>query len=240
VFVADTTWTVTTIDERLWLLAITQDHALWTAGATYDDTRLFAKTLDRQGTPTELAAGVTALAADDDEAVAAVLTPGAGGTSTTSIRLFDDLAGGDVEGTVLAEIEHDPSAEVSDIAVSDDVVAWAVVPTGGGPGALYVLDRVGNGDSVVRLHDGVVDDLRASGSLVSWTSTDTAAQNPADVSYLYRATASASGYDGPDLARFPGGSVTASLAGDRTAWLENAGTRQWLVEGAVVPVLERG
>jgi hypothetical protein len=73
-----------------------------------------------------------------------------------------------------------------------------------------------------------------------WTSTSTAAENPADASYLYRATASASGYDGPDLARFPGGSVTASLAGDRTAWLEEAGARRWLVEGTVVPVLERG
>jgi hypothetical protein len=36
------------------------------------------------------------------------------------------------------------------------------------------------------------------------------------------------------------GGATASLAGDRTAWLENTGTRQWLVEGAVIPVLERG
>ncbi|MDR7380520.1 hypothetical protein J2S48_000035 [Promicromonospora iranensis] len=67
-----------------------------------------------------------------------------------------------------------------------------------------------------------------------------ACRGAADASYLYRATASASGYDGPDLARFPGGSVTASLAGDRTAWLERAGARHWLVEGAVVPVLERG
>ncbi|GHH65468.1 hypothetical protein [Promicromonospora soli] len=138
---------------------------------------------------------------------------------------------------MLLEIEHDSSSEV---AVSDDVIAWTVMPVGAGSGALYVFDRVGDGDSVVQLPDGVVDDLRASGGLVSWTSTDTAAENLADVSYLYRATASASGYDGPDLAGFPGGSVTASLAGDRTAWLENAGTRQWLVGGAVIPVLERG
>lgn len=122
----------------------------------------------------------------------------------------------------------------------DAVIAWTVLPVGGGSGALYVLDRVGDGDSVVRLPDGVLDDLRASGGLVTWTSTDTTAENPADTSYLYRATASVSGHDGPDLARFPGGSVTASLAGDRTAWLENAGARQWLVEGTIVPVLERG
>jgi hypothetical protein len=114
------------------------------------------------------------------------------------------------------------------------------MPGGGGPGALYVFDRVGDDDSVVQLPDGIVADLRASGSLVWWTSTNTAAENPADASYLYRATASASGYDGPDLARFPGGSVTAGLAGDHIAWLEEAGARRWLVEGTVVPVLERG
>jgi RNA polymerase sigma-70 factor (sigma-E family) len=226
-------------EERLWLLATTQDHALWTAGVTDDDTRLFATTLDGDGTPTQLAAGATALAADDDEAVAAVLTPGAGGTRTTSIRLFDDLAGGDVAGTELFEIEHDPSAEVTQVAVSDDVVAWTIVPADGGPGGLYVFDRAGDGDSVVRLPDGVVGHFRVSGGLVSWTSSDTA-QSPGDVSYLYRATASASGYDGPDLARFPGSSVTAGLAGGRTAWLENGGARQWLVGGMVLPILERG
>lgn len=228
-------------EERLWLLATTEDRALWTAGVTDDDTRLFAVAHDGDGTPTELAAGVTALAADDDEAVAAVLVPGNGPIRVTTIRLFDDLAGGGDFGTDLFEIEHDSSAEVTQIAISDDVIAWTVVPVGGGSGALYVHDRLGDGDSVVRLPDGIVTDLRASGSLVSWTSsTDTTAENPADASYLYRATASASGYDGPDLARFPGGSVTASLAGDRTAWLEVAAPRRWLVEGAIVPVLERG
>jgi hypothetical protein len=227
-------------EERLWLLATTEDRALWTAGATKDDTRLFAITHDGDGTPTELAAGVTALAADDDEAVAAVLVPGSGPIRVTVIRLFDELAGGGDFGTDLFEIEHDSSAEVTQIAISDDVIAWTVVPVGGGSGALYVHDRLGDGDSVVRLPDGIVTELRASGSLVWWTSTNTAAESPADASYLYRATASASGYDGPDLARFPGGSVTAGLAGDRTAWLEEAGARRWLVEGAVVPVLERG
>ncbi|MFI8528596.1 SigE family RNA polymerase sigma factor [Promicromonospora sukumoe] len=229
-----------TTEERLWLIATTREHALWTAGPTADDTRLFATTLDGDGTPAELAAGVTALAADEDEVIAAVRTPGGGGTSTTSIRLFDELTGADVTGTVLVEIEHDPSAEVAAAAVSDDVVAWTVVPVAARTGgALYVLDRAGDGDSVVRLDGGVVDDLRASGSLLSWTSTDTASENPADTSYLYRATASASGYDGPDLARYPGGSVAASLSGERTAWLEDAGARQWLVEGAVVPTLGR-
>jgi hypothetical protein len=91
----------------------------------------------------------------------------------------------------------------------------------------------------VRLPDGGVDDLRASGGLVSWTSTDTDAENPANSSYLYRATPSASGYDGVDLARFPGGSTTASVAGNRTAWLENQSPRQWLVEGTVAATLER-
>ncbi|MFD6138684.1 SigE family RNA polymerase sigma factor [Promicromonospora sp. NPDC060271] len=227
-------------EERLWLLATTEDRALWTAGATKDDTRLFAITHDGDGTPTELAAGVTALAADDDEAVAAVLVPGTGPVRVTTIRLFDDLAGGDSVGTDLLEIDHDASAEVTQLAVSDDVIAWTVERSGGGPGALYVLDRDGDDDSLVQLPDGVVSDLRASGGLVWWTSTDTAAQNPADASYLYRATASASGYDGPDLARFPGGSVTAAVAGDRTAWLEEAGARRWLVEGAIVRDLERG
>lgn len=227
-------------EERVWLLATTQDRALWTAGLARDNTRLFAITHDGDGTPTQLAAGVTALAADDDEAVAAVRTHRAVGTSTTSIRLFDDLAGGDVTGTELFEIEHDSSVEVTQLAVSDDVIAWTVLPVRGGSGALYVLDRVGDGDSVVQLPGGIVAGLRASGSLVSWTSTDNTAEVPAVASYLYRATASASGYGGPDLARFPGEWVRASLAGDRTAWLESAGARQWLVEGAIVPVLERG
>ncbi|MBA8807726.1 SigE family RNA polymerase sigma factor [Promicromonospora sukumoe] len=229
-----------TTEERLWLIATTREHALWTAGPTADDTRLFATTLDGDGTPAELAAGVTALAADEDEVIAAVRNPGGGGTSTTTIRVFDDLTGADVTGTVLVEIEHDPSAEVAAAAVSDDVVAWTVVPADARTGGtLYALDRTGDGDSVVRLDGGVVDDLRASGSLLSWTSTDTASDNPADTSYLYRATASASGYDGPDLARYPGGSVAASLSGERTAWLEDAGARQWLVEAAVVPTLGR-
>lgn len=229
-----------TSEEPLWLLATTQEHALWTAGPTADDTRLFATTLDGDGTPVELATGVTALAADDDEVVAVVLTPGVGGTSTMAVQLFDDRAGGFLDGNLLLEIEVDPSTEVAAAAVSDDVVAWTVAPTGAGSGgALYVLDRTGGLDSVVRLPDGAVDNLSASGGLLAWTSTDPTSENPADTSYLYRATASASGDDGPDLARFPGGSVTASLAGDRTAWLEDAGARQWLVEGAVVPTLER-
>ncbi|MFD6446225.1 SigE family RNA polymerase sigma factor [Promicromonospora sp. NPDC060204] len=240
--VPDTTWTVSTVEESLWLLAMTQRHALWTTGATYDDTRLFAASLDDRGTPRELAAGVTALAADNDEAVAAVLTPGSRGTSTTSISLFHDQGGGVLTGDLLMEFERDSSTAVTDIAVSDDVIAWTVEPTGAGsgPGSLYVIDRVGADDSVVRLPAGAVDHLRAAGSLVTWTSTDTAAENPTDVSYLYRATASTSGYDGPDLARFPGGSVTGSVSGDRTAWLEDAGARQWLVEAAVNPTLDRG
>jgi hypothetical protein len=41
------------------------------------------------------------------------------------------------------------------------------VPVGTGSGALYVFDRVGDGDSVVQLSDGVVGDLRASGGLAS-------------------------------------------------------------------------
>ncbi|MFI2364385.1 SigE family RNA polymerase sigma factor [Promicromonospora sp. NPDC019610] len=232
---------VVTTEERLWLIAATQEHALWTAGPAASDTRLFATTLDGDGTPAELAAGVTALAADDDEVIAAVLTPGDGTTSTTTIRLFDDLAGGDTSGTVLVEVEHDSASEVGAVVLSDEVAAWTVAPVGAESGGiLYVLDRVGDGDSVVQLSGGVVDDLRASGSVLSWTSTDPESENPASTSYLYRATESASGYDGPDLARFPGGSVTASLAGDRTAWLEDAGARQWLVEGTVVPTLERG
>ncbi|WP_245605764.1 SigE family RNA polymerase sigma factor [Promicromonospora kroppenstedtii] len=229
-------------DERLWLIATTEDLALWTAGATADDTRLYATSLDGDSTPMELATDVTALAADDNEAVAAILTPGAGETRITTIRLFDALAGGSSVGTALVEIEHDAEAEVADIVVSDDVVAWTVLPIDAesGSGALYVLDRAGNGDSVVRLPEGVVEDLRASGGLVSWTSTDPTVQEAVNSSYLYRATTTASGYDGPDLARFPGGSVTAGMAGARTAWLEDAGARQWLVEATVVPALERG
>lgn len=46
---------------RLWLLAATRYRALSTAGVTDDDTRLFATTLDGDGTPTELAAGLTVL-----------------------------------------------------------------------------------------------------------------------------------------------------------------------------------
>ncbi|MFE7506181.1 SigE family RNA polymerase sigma factor [Promicromonospora sp. NPDC057488] len=235
-------WTepLVTSQERVWQIATTQDHALWTAGGAADDTRLFAETLDHEGTPTELAVGVTALAADEDEAVAAILTPGSGETSTTSIRLFDDLGGADPAGTLLMELEHDSSFEVTQIAVSDDVVAWTLSLGADGPGALYVVDRVGDGDSVVRLPDSVVDDLRASGGVLSWTSTDPGVQDSAPASYLYRATASASGYDGPDLARFPGGSVTASVAGARTAWLETAGAGQWLVRAALAPTLERG
>jgi hypothetical protein len=235
-----TTWTVTSSDERLWLLAVARDHVLWTAGDTADDTRLFATNLDGDGTPTELAAGVTALAADEGEAVAAVLTPGSGQTSTTAILRFDDTAGGNLNGTLLMELEHDSSSEVTQIAVSDDLIAWTVSLGADGPSTLYVFDRVGDGDSIVRVPDGAVDDLRASGGLLSWTSTQRGVQDPAAESYLYRATASASGYDGPDLARFPGGSVTAGLAGARTAWLEDAGARQWLVKAAVTPTLDRG
>jgi RNA polymerase sigma-70 factor (sigma-E family) len=234
--------------ERLWLLATTQDRALWTEGVTDDDTRLFTTTYDGEGTPSLLPTGVipsgarvTALGADDDESVAAVLTPGAGGNSTTSIHRFDDLAGGDLAGLELYEIEHDSSAEVTALATSDDVVAWAVTPVGAGSsaGMLYIVDQVGGHNSVVQLPRGSVDNLRASGGLVSWTSTDTAAGSPTHTSYLYRATPSTSGYDGPDLARYPGGSVTAGLAGDRTAWLEDYRSQRWLVEATVAPTLSR-
>jgi RNA polymerase sigma-70 factor (sigma-E family) len=227
--------------ERLWLLATTQDRALWTAGVTDDDTRLFTTTYDGEGTPAQLGTGVTALGADDNESVVAVLTPGAGGTSTTSIQRFDDLAGGGLASIELFEIEHDSSAKVTAAAISDDVVAWAVTPVSAGSstGMLYIFDSVGGRNSVVQLPDGRVDDLRASGGLITWTSTDTAAENPVPSAYLYRATPSASGSDGPDLARFPGGSTTASLAGSRTAWLESQGSQQWFVEGTVAPTLSR-
>ncbi|GAA2234344.1 hypothetical protein GCM10010413_37050 [Promicromonospora sukumoe] len=237
--ITSSTEPLVTSQENVWLIATTLDHALWTAGDTADDTRLYAETLDDEGTPTELAAGVTALAADEDEAMAAILTPGSGETSTTSIRLFDDLGGVDPTGTLLMEFEHDSSSVVTQIAVSDDVIAWTVSLGADGPGDLYVVDRVGDSDSIVRLPDGVADDLRAAGGVLSWTSTEPGVQDSEPASYLYRATPSASGYDGPDLARFPGGSVTASVAGARTAWLETAGAGQWLVRAALAPTLER-
>jgi RNA polymerase sigma-70 factor (sigma-E family) len=242
--------TLAAYEGRLWHVAATRDHALWTDGAEYNNTRLLTTPIDDPGTPTELATGVTAIAADDDEVVAAVLSAGSGGTSTTSIRLFDDLAGGDPTGTTLFEVEHDSLAEVTAIAVSDDVVAWAVVPINLGSQArvdpvrpeplvstLYVVDRLGERNSIVQQADRGIDGLRASGGLITWNSTVTAGEGSVS-SYLYRATPSASGYDGPDLARFPGDSAS-DLAGSRTAWLENQGRRHWLVEGAVTPTLDR-
>jgi len=104
-------------------------NALWTHGPT--GNRLSATTLEGYGTPTELAVGATAVAAADEAAVSATLTPGADGPSTTAIVQFRDLA------------------------------------------------------------------------------------------------------------RYSGWSVTASLSGDRTAWLEDGGPRRWLVEAAVVPALDR-
>jgi len=71
---------------------------------------------------------------------------------------------------------------------------------------------------------------------------DTAARNPGATSYLYRTTAlyrPTASASGPDLTRFPGGSVTAGLAGERIARLEDGGVPEWLVEGELVVELER-
>lgn len=221
-----------TADGELGLFATTRAHVLWTDGP--DGDRLSGTTLDGDGTPTVLGDDVTALAAAADEAVFATLTRQADGPSRAAISLVRDLGEGGLDADLVAELELDPSVEIADLAVSHDVIVWTLLPTDGGPGTLHVQVRGEGRDSIVRL-PGAVDDLRVSGGLVTWTGTD----GEAGTAYLYRATPSASGYDGPDLARYPGWSVRASLSGDRTAWLEDGGARQWLVEAVVAPTLER-
>ncbi len=231
--------TLATLDDDLRDLVLSQEHAVWTAG-TFDDRRLFATPVSGTGSVLEFGGRITALGGDASTAVAAVVEPGPGSSSTISIRLFDNLAGGDTTGVTVAEIENEngSSLEVANVAVSSDIVAWAVDPIPGGPSTLYVFDRRGeNDDSIVHLADELVEDLRASGGLITWNSTDTAGDGSVS-SYLYRATAAASDSGGPDLARFPGDSASG-LAGNRTAWLENQGQRQWLVEGTVAPTLDR-
>jgi RNA polymerase sigma-70 factor (sigma-E family) len=248
--------TLAMVEEGVSELAVTQDHALWMAGP-YDDKTLFTTPLDDPGTPTELANNVRAVGADGDEVVAAVSGAESGETSTTSIRLFDNLAGGDFTGTTLFEIEHDSPGLVTEVAISDEVVAWVVMSVTVGPddvrhigpddgSTLYVVDRAGGRDSIVRFaddfNDGSIEDLSASHGLISWSRIDSVSSRTSPLahsSYLYRATPSASGYDGPDLARFPGESVTANLAGNRIAWNEDRGRREWLVEGTVAPTLRR-
>ncbi|WP_369370404.1 SigE family RNA polymerase sigma factor [Promicromonospora sp. Populi] len=232
--------TLITLEESVWDLAVTDENALWTAGVTDEDKSLFTTTLDEPGTPTELADNVQALAADGDEVVVAASGPGSS-LATTSILGF--------RGSTLLfelEVEHGPSAEVTEVAISDNVVAWTVAPTIAESGAsnLYVVDRVEGRESIVHLADDVdveggVQDLRAAGGLLLWNRIDDVGSNPTFLSYLYRATPSASGSDGPDLIQLPGEAVTANLAGDRIAWLESQDRREWLVEGTVTPTLDR-
>ncbi|PUB28847.1 RNA polymerase sigma-70 factor (sigma-E family) [Promicromonospora sp. AC04] len=232
--------TIAELDDDLRDVVLSQEHAVWTAGP-FDDRHLFAKPVSGTGSVLEFDGRITALGGDASTAVAAVVEPGPGGSTSTSVRLFDNLAGGDTDGVTVAQVDDEDwaSLQITNVAVTADVVAWvAIGPNADDLATLYVFDRRGNADSIVHLTDRVVEDLRASGGLITWNSTDTAG-DPAVSSYLYRATPSASGYDGPDLARFPGESVTAGLAGNRTAWLENQGQRQWLVEGTVAPTLER-
>ena len=166
--------------------------------------------------------------------------PDSGGTRTTSIRLFDGPAGENFTGTTLFEIEHGSSDRIPEVAVSDDLVAWTTVSDEQGT-TLFVVDRRGGADSVVRAPDESINGLRAAGGLLLWNSADD--ENPVGPAYLYRATPSASGYDGPDLAQFPGDTERADLAGDRIVWGEGfvpqtTFSRAWLVEGTVTPTLD--
>ncbi|MFD6443917.1 SigE family RNA polymerase sigma factor [Promicromonospora sp. NPDC060204] len=234
--------TLTTYEGYVWEVALTSDHALWTDGASEDERRLLTTALDGAGAPTELADHVTAVTADDDEVVAAVLGPGSADTRTTSIRLFEDLADENFTGSTLFEIEHGPSDRVLEVAVSDDLVAWTTVSDTQGT-TLFVVDRRGGTDSVVRAPDESINGLRASGSLLLWNSAD--GEDPKGPAYLYRALPAVSGYDGPDLARFVGDTERADLAGDRVVWGEGfvpqtAFARAWLIEGTVTPTLDRG
>ncbi|MFI2487191.1 SigE family RNA polymerase sigma factor [Promicromonospora kroppenstedtii] len=234
--------TLATYEGYVWEVALTRDHALWTDGATEDEPRLLSTTIDDPGTPVVLADPVTAFAADDNEVVAAVLEPGSGDTRTTTIWLLDSPAGGNLSGsTALFSIDHGVTDQITEVAVSDDLVAWTTVSEEKGT-TLFVFDRRDGTHSIVRADDESVNGLRASGGLLLWNSADD--DDPEGPAYLYRATRTASGYDGPDVARFPSGSERASLAGDRLAWGEgfrrDALGRAWIIEGAVAPTLARG
>ncbi|WP_285100606.1 SigE family RNA polymerase sigma factor [Promicromonospora sp. MEB111] len=234
--------TLATYEGNVGEVALTRDHALWTDGAPEDEPRLLSTSIDGPGTPVVLADPVTAFAADDDEVVAAVLEPGSGDTRTTTIWLLDSPAGGNLSGsTALLSIEHGPADRIPEVAVSDDLVAWTTVSDEQGT-TLFVLDRRGGVDSVVRAGDNSVNGLRAAGGLLLWNSADD--ENPVGPAYLYRATPSTAGYDGPDLAQLPGDTERANLAGDRIVWGEgfvprDAVGRAWIVEGAVTPTLAR-
>ncbi|MFD2796889.1 SigE family RNA polymerase sigma factor [Promicromonospora vindobonensis] len=232
--------TLATYEGYVGEVALTRDHALWTAGGE-DNPSLLTAPIDDPGTGVLLADHVTAFAADDDEVVAALLEPGPGGTRTTTIWLFDGPAGGNLASTTaLLSIDHGSADRISEVAVSDDLVAWTTV-SDEQETTLFVFDRRGGTHSVVRAGDRGVNGLQAAGGLLLWNSADD--ENPAGPAYLYRATPSASGHDGPDLAQFPGDTERANLAGDRIAWGEGfvpqtTFSRAWLVEGTVTPTLD--
>lgn len=235
--------TLTTYDGYVWEVALTRDRALWTDGASEDEPRLLTMPIDGLGAATELADHVTAFATDDDEVVAALLEPGSGGTRTTTIRLFEeDLADENFTGTTLFEIEHGASERILEVAVSDGLIAWTEVSESQGT-TLFVVDRQGGTDSVVRAPDASINGLRASGSLLLWNSAGD--EDPRGPAYLYRATVATLGHDMPDLAQLVGDTERADLAGDRIVWGEGfvpqtTFSRAWLVEGTVAPTLDRG
>ncbi|WP_242504552.1 SigE family RNA polymerase sigma factor [Promicromonospora panici] len=234
-----------TRDTVMWLTGEPGDQNLYTAVVTspYDpgyaggisDSEAAADLRD------DLGPGWTAIGGSDDEAVAAHLEPGRNGLSTTTIRGFDgnvewDVDNGvayDTTGTDLVSFEHDESLFVSDVTISPELVAWVLAPADGAAAdsLLYVRDRRNGSDSQVRIPDGLVSSLTASDGVLTWNVD----RGSAPGAYLYRATPSASGYPGPDLARIPGTAMSVGLAGSRVAWREQSGNHQWLSVGTVAP-----
>jgi hypothetical protein len=169
------------------------------------------------GEPEPLADHVTAIGADEDEIVVAVVDqPLTGSWSTTFTSYRDD----GTETTVLT-LEHPRDMQVPAVDITDDVLAYAsdvgdlvVVPRVDG-----VVDVSRNEATTVRLDGNSVNELSAAGDAVAWAS--------GPVAYLLRDTAP-SRADGPDLLRVGQSEqrerMMIGLAGDRVAWSTTDGS----------------
>lgn len=186
--------------------------------------RLSAAQLDGTG-PSESFGLVTAFATDDDEVVAALpqerFTNTHRGTDRTTTFAFHPDSFD--EGGQLS-ISHPDTAVVSDLAVTDAVLAWVVRSTEGGARAeVYAMSRTGGGLSVVQLGSGVQDgSLRAGDDGVAWV------DGQGGAAYFLHSVTKAE----PVLVKVAASDwTTIGLAGDRIAWTTMDGDATTLTTG---------
>lgn len=210
------------------VLAVTAQRVAWRqegapAGSTGVGSTVEPETMPAwvasidSGKPENLAVRATAIGADDDEIVVAVLGEQSGDTLTTAFTSFGD----DGSETTVLTLEHPRTTYVQLVDITDDVLTFVlaggdlvVVPRTDG-----LADPEGTRTITVDLGDSGVDSLFSADDTVAWVS--------GPVAYLLRDTAP-SRAAGPDLVRIgqsgPRERPMVGLAGDRIAWSTTDGS----------------